>query len=76
MKIPDFLRPENIKPLDPDSEKMCNLIDEYKKVIGDDLSTEPFQFNTIEWIEILTNCIEKKITMWDYLGIEYDPEYY
>ena len=60
MDIPDFLKPENRKPISKDEKEFLDLIDEYKRVIGDDLMTEPFSRTTKEWIKLLKICIKKK----------------
>ncbi len=72
MEIPDFLKRENIKP-DPEADRMQELIDEYKKKIGDDLITEPSSYTEREWISMLGKCIEKNITIWELWGEKYDP---
>ena len=60
MEIPDFLKRENRKPLSKNEQEFLNLIDEYKRVVGDDLMTEPFSRTTEEWIKLLKKCIKKK----------------
>ena len=76
MNLPDFLIKENRQPVQPDDKEMYSLMQEYRQVIGDDISTEPFYYFTQEWIDIFRNCVEKKITMWDYLGIKRNTEQY
>lgn len=72
-EIPDFLRPEN-RIEDPVGDKMLELIDEYNSKIGGMLITEPSSYTDEEWIEMLQECIEKNITIWELWGEEYDPE--
>ncbi len=74
MSIPDFLRRENAKPPKPEDIEMMRLIKEYTKEIGDDLITEPSSYTTQEWIDMLNECLEKHITIWELWGEEYDPE--
>ncbi|MDE7309589.1 MAG: hypothetical protein K2N61_13200 [Lachnospiraceae bacterium] len=74
MKIPDFLRPENRKPLSPQDVEMARLVKEYIKEIGDDLITESSTYTTQEWIDMLNECLEKHITIWELWGEEYNPE--
>lgn len=73
MKIPDFLRPGSSKPL-PDDIEMDRLIKEYKKRIGDDLVTEPSTYTTQEWINMLNECIQNNITIWELWEEAFDPE--
>lgn len=72
-EIPDFLRPEN-RIKDPVGDKMLELIDEYEAKIGGMLITEPSCYTDEEWIEMLQECIDKNITIWELWGEEYDPE--
>ena len=73
MRIPDFLRPEN-KKTNPEADEMMRLQEEYKEMFGDYPMTEPSFHTTQEWIEMLTECIEKNISIWELWGEEYDPE--
>lgn len=73
MRIPDFLRPGASNPL-PEDIEMMDAIERYHDKIGDDLITEPSTYTTQEWIDMLNECIEKNITIWELLGEEYDPE--
>ena len=75
MSIPDFLRPENVKRSKKDDE-MMKTIRRYREVIGDDLITEPSSFTEQEWIDMLNDCIKKKVTIWELLGEGYDPDAY
>ncbi len=75
MSIPDFLRPENAKRSKKDDE-MMKAIRRYREVIGDDLITEPSSFTEQEWIDMLNDCIKKKVTIWELLGEGYDPDAY
>lgn len=72
MKLPEFLRPENIKP-NPEADEMMDAIERYRSKIGDDLITEPSTYTTQEWIDMLNECIEKNITIWELWGEEFDP---
>lgn len=74
MSIPDFLRPEYEVPEDAEGDEMMRLMEKYTKEIGDDLITEPSSFTTQEWIDMLNECLEKHITIWELWGEEYDPE--
>lgn len=74
MKIPDFLRPEYEVPEDPVGDEMMRLMQKYTKEIGDDLITEPSSYTDQEWIDMLNECLEKHITIWELWGEEYDPE--
>ena len=73
MRIPDFLRPENVKQ-DPKADEMMEAISRYTREIGDDLITEPSSYTTQEWIDMINECIDKHITIWELWGEEYDPE--
>ena len=73
MAIPDFLKPENVKP-NPEAEAMLNLCRKYNEVFGTFPMTEPSSYTTREWIEILEECIEKRKNIWEITGEEYDPE--
>ena len=75
MSIPDFLRPENVKRSKKDDE-MMKAIRRYREVIGDDPITEPSSFTEQEWIDMLNDCIKKKVTIWGLLGEGYDPDAY
>lgn len=74
MSILDFLRPEYEVPEDPEGDEMMRLMEKYTKEIGDDLITEPSSFTTQEWIDMLNECLEKHITIWELWGEGYDPE--
>lgn len=55
---------------------MMKAIRRYREVIGDDLITEPSSFTEQEWIDMLNDCIKKKVTIWELLGEGYDPDAY
>lgn len=74
MKIPDFLRPENRKELDSKTIEMLETVRKYEEEIGGVFFTEPFPFTDQEWIDMLNECIEQHITIWELWGEEYDPE--
>lgn len=42
--------------------------------MGDDLITEPSSYTDGEWADMLNECVEKHITIWELWGEEYDPE--
>lgn len=71
--IPDFLKPENIIE-NPIAESMRELIHEYEAKIGGMLITEPSSYSDEEWIDMLQECLEKNITIWELWGTEYDPD--
>lgn len=73
MAIPEFLKPENVKA-NPEADEMLELCRQYKEVFGTHPMTEPSSYSTIEWIDILRECIQKHKTIWEILGEEYDPE--
>lgn len=73
MKIPSFFMPPDGK-LKNELSKMQELSQRYKEIFGTDPMTEPSWYSEDEWIDILTECIENKITTWEYFGEEYDPE--
>ncbi len=74
MKIPDFLRPEYEIPEDPEGDEMMELCRQYKEIFGTHPMTEPSTYTTQEWIDMLNECIKKRITLWELWGEEYDPE--
>ena len=55
---------------------MMKAIRRYREVIGDDLITEPSSFTEQEWIDMLNDCIKKKVRIWELLGEGYDPDAY
>ena len=73
MSIPDFLRPDNTKH-DKKDDEMIKVIRKYKETIGDDLMTEPSSFTEQEWVDMLNECIEKNLTIWELLSEKYDPD--
>jgi hypothetical protein len=74
MPIPDFLKRENQqKPSVKDIELM-EAIDRYEMVIGEDVGTEPSSYSVQEWIDMLNECVEKHITIWELWGVEYDQD--
>lgn len=66
IKIPDFLRPENIKS-NPTDDKMWDLMEKYKEHFGNYPTTVPAPYSTEQWIDILNECIEKNITVFEKL---------
>lgn len=73
MAIPEFLKPENVKP-NPEAGEMLELCRKYNEIFGTHPMTEPSSYSTREWIDILKKCIEKHETIWELFGEEYDPE--
>ena len=73
-KIPDFLKPENIKKPSSKSILMMESIKKYEEKFNDGPITEPSHLTESEWIEALDYCVEHDITIWEYLGEEYNPE--
>lgn len=73
MHIPKFLRPESYK-YNSEAEKMHRLVNEYKLKVGDDLITEPSTYTDQEWINMLQECIDKKMSIWELFGEEYNKE--
>ncbi len=71
--LPDFLMRE---PEEPDEETLLfeEAIERYKKEIGDHLITEPSCYSPREWADMLNECVEKHITIWELWGEPYDPE--
>lgn len=68
MDIPEYLKMENRRPLKSEELEMMKAINRYAEVIGSDLITEPSSYTTQEWIEMLNECINKKITIWELWG--------
>lgn len=60
--IPDFLRPENVKP-NPEDDTMLRLIQEYEEHFGKGVTTEPAPYSTQDWIVILQKCIAEDILL-------------
>ena len=74
MSIPDFLKRENRRQNDPDTDAMLELIEKYRKAFGDYPTTEPSVYSTTEWIGILKECIETKRTVFEVLDGELETE--
>lgn len=75
MKLPDFLRPENIDTsCDPEKDEMMIAIRRYREEIGGMLITEPSTYSEQEWVKMLNECLDKHITIWELWGVEYDPD--
>ena len=75
MILPDSLKPENCpQEIDPESKRMLEAMKRYVEEMGDDLITEPSSYTDGEWADMLNECVEKHITIWELWGEEYDPE--
>ena len=74
MDIPDFLRPEYVSREKKEADEMLAAIERYEKEIAEDLITEPSTYTDEEWIEMLNECIERHITIWELWGEEYDED--
>lgn len=72
MDLPDFLRPEYVVPEMKEADEMLEAMKRYEKEIGEDLITEPSTYTDKEWVEMLNECIERHITIWELWGEEYD----
>lgn len=73
--IPDFFRRENYREPDELTLRFADAIRRYEEHFpDDDLMTEASSMSRKEWIEAIDECIRKNITIWEYLGEEYDPE--
>ncbi len=66
-KIPNFLKPENIKPLTPIQKKLDELTQKYIEHFGSDFTTEPAPYSIEDWVEILTICLNDNILVEDLL---------
>lgn len=73
MRIPDFLKPENIKP-NPKADDMMEAIERYIEHFGDGPITEGSYYSDEEWTNMLNKCVDKNITIWELTREEYDPE--
>ena len=74
MDLPDFLRPEYVSREKKEADEMLAAIERYEKEIAEDLITEPSTYTDEEWIEMLNECIERHITIWELWGEEYDED--
>ena len=70
MAIPDFLKPENRKPLTPEDVQFRRLREEYREMFGDYPTTEPAGYTTEEWIEFFIRCLKENITIFELLDGE------
>lgn len=70
--LPDFLMR---KPEEPDEEILLfrEAVKRYIEVMGNDLITED-SYSRKEWADMLNECVEKHITIWELWGEPYDPE--
>lgn len=74
MELPDFLKPENISEPDEEAIQMVEAVKRYQKKFNDGPITEMSFLSDREWIEALNYCVKHNVTIWNYLGEEYDPE--
>lgn len=70
--LPDFLMREPEEP-----EEGILLLDEaikrYRENIDDNLIID-LEYSPQEWADMLNECVEKHITIWELWGEPYDPE--
>lgn len=71
IKIPDFLRRENRKPLSKENEEYIRLLDEYEKKFNSDFGTEERSYSKIEWIAFMEYCLNHNVLMEKIIGIDY-----
>ncbi len=71
--LPDFLMREPEEP-----EEGILLLDEaikrYRENIDDDNLIIDLEYSPQEWVDMLNECVEKHITIWELWGEPYDPE--
>ena len=70
IKIPDFLRRENRKPLSKENEEYFRLLAEYEKKFNSDFGTEDRGYSTIEWIAFMEYCLNHNVPMEEIIGID------
>lgn len=70
--LPDFLMRE---PEEPDEEMLYfrEAIKRYRENIDDNLIID-LEYSLQEWADMLNECVEKHITIWELWGEPYDPE--
>lgn len=70
--LPDFLMRE---PEEPDEETLHfrEAIKRYREKIDDNLIID-ISYSLQEWADMLNECVEKHITIWELWGEPYDPE--
>ena len=76
MDLPNFLRPEYVVPEMKEADEMLEAMERYEKEIGEDLTTEPSTYTDKEWVEMLNECIDRHITIWELWGVEHDENAY
>jgi len=69
--IPDFILEGDSVDIDPEVEKLGQLVLEYREKIGDELITEASMWSLKEWIEILEECLSSGKTYWEVTGEMY-----
>ena len=69
--IPDFILEGDSVDIDPEVEKLWQLVLEYREKIGDELITEASTWSLKEWIEILEECLSSGKTYWEVTGETY-----
>lgn len=70
IKIPDFLRRENAKPLSEEDKTFLRLYEEYEKKFNTDFSTSGFSYSshTEIWIALMEYCINHNVLMEELTG--------
>lgn len=70
IKIPDFLRRENDKPLSEEDKTFLRLYEEYEKKFNADFSTSGFSYSshTEIWIALMEYCINHNVLMEELTG--------
>lgn len=79
MELPDFLKRENVKPVDPVAEEYMNLREKYEEIHdGHCMGNETALINDEEWIILLKFCLKHNLTIEEVedelLGIKLNPE--
>ena len=68
MQIPDFLKRENVQPVDKVSEEFDNTLEEYKRVFDEEVGIEMSSYSLEQWIDILKQCIKENKTYEELTG--------
>ena len=68
MPIPDFLKRENVAPIDKVSEEFDNILKEYKRVFDKEIGIEMSSYSLGQWIDILKHCIKENKTYEELTG--------
>lgn len=73
--IPDFLKPENRREPEELDLRFRNAIKRYHEHFKEgNLITEPSTLSREEWVNVIEECIEKDITVWELFGEEYKSD--